>query len=183
MGTVQSGQLILLILNSIIMLLLATLLLGAAWLRQIALSRELTLIAQQYCTGLNKPQLRQLRQRRQQMRYCHRSAQRGTVMFYYSWIVFLVSLLTLALRSLLPFNALVFAALGLFVLGTAGLLLGTLLFLADLHQLRQPSYRSVGQLANRWLRRKRSRRMRAIAPSRLPTHRQQKSSSSVARGL
>ncbi|MBE9076850.1 hypothetical protein IQ241_05995 [Romeria aff. gracilis LEGE 07310] len=139
MSIEQTNQLILLILNAILMVLLSALLLGGAWTRQQALAIELKRLRRRQLSrsqSLDKslPGLKQTRQQRQQLVQRYRWTHGGMVMLHCVLLLFTASLLALALRTLFPINGLIPLSLGLFALGTVGLLLGAGCVLVDLAQ-------------------------------------------------
>ena len=163
MSIEQTNQLILLLLNSVLMTLLSSLLLGGAWLRQNALLQQLhktrwqrpyegrshyrklahpsassalpeqltNPITSSHPSELQQSELKQLRDRRQQLSEQYQWSRIGMLMLNTTLLVFSVSLFALALRSLLNFDSLISAALFLFAIGAAGLLIGTGCILID----------------------------------------------------
>ncbi|MEL6553126.1 MAG: hypothetical protein AAFQ63_06670 [Cyanobacteria bacterium J06621_11] len=147
MSIEQTNQLILLILNSVLMTLLTSVLLGGAWLRQHSLFKQLNQVRSHYyrLTHINNAkktisqspdalELRKIREHRQQLIYQYHWSRAGLISLHAAVLVFGVSLFALALRSLLPFDQLISSALFLFVLGAAGLLIGTGCLLIDFAQ-------------------------------------------------
>lgn len=148
MGIEQTNQLILLILNSTLMTLLAAGFLGGAWLRQSSLSQQLKRshlryqqinhLAHQSDTDLDQAylrrELRQIRGDRYRLSSQYRWSRIGMLLLHVTVLIFMVSLLALALRSLIAFDKLISTALVLFTIGSAGLLLGTSCILIDLGQ-------------------------------------------------
>ena len=156
----QTDQLISLILNSVLMMLLSALLLSGAWLRQQFLVEQLEQISVRYRqltqmsaeqTGLGQvatgqavepaarvsqargkaAALKQVRDRRLRLRSQYRWSYAGMLVLHAALIVFGVSLLSLALRSLLVIDALVSVGLFLFVAGAIGLLSGISFSMVD----------------------------------------------------
>lgn len=83
------------------------------------------------------------------------------LMMHLVLLVFSVSLLALALRSLLSFDSLISTALVLFTIGTAGLLAGTGCILIDLMQgnsggdsLGHSIGKAMTQIKHQWKKRK-----------------------------
>lgn len=152
MSIEQTNQLILLILNSVLMALLSAALLGGAWLRQNTLMQQLhqvrsryrqlthpahvetalELSAQTTSKDIRKADLKAIREQRQRLNHQYSWSHAGMMILHVSLLTFSVSLFTLALRSLLPFDRLIPVALFLFTLGAAGLLIGTGCVLVDL---------------------------------------------------
>lgn len=143
MSIEQTNQLILLILNSILMTLLSSLLLGGTWLRQQSLLKQLNQIRSHYhrlthskdlAASPEASTLKQVREHRQRLNYQYHWSRIGLLVLHLVLLTFGVSLLALALRSLLAFDSLISVALFLFTLGAAGLLTGTGCILIDFLQ-------------------------------------------------
>ncbi|MEM9908621.1 MAG: DUF3301 domain-containing protein, partial [Cyanobacteria bacterium P01_D01_bin.44] len=157
MSIEQTNQLILLILNSVLMVLLSTLLVGGAWLRQASLAQELDAL-KRACrdrnytflnTSVKETQVKSLRRQRHQAQRQYRLAYSGLLLLYGSLVMFLINLLALALRTLVLADWLVPIALGLFIGGIAGLLAGAGLVLGDVYQsnlLRESPLKSLGKV-------------------------------------
>jgi len=183
MSIEQTNQLILLILNSTLMTLLSSILLGGAWLRQNALSHQLGRVRSHYrkltrttptvpttkqaehsATGthtaeLHTAELKQTRDRRQQLSEQYHWSRISMLMLHTTLLIFSVSLLALALRSILAFDSLISTALFLFTLGAAGLLTGTGCILVDFAKgntsedsLGQTFASILNQLSRQWKR-------------------------------
>ncbi|MEM9164291.1 MAG: hypothetical protein AAGC54_14635 [Cyanobacteria bacterium P01_F01_bin.4] len=157
MSIEQTNQLILLILNSVLMVLLSTLLVGGAWLRQASLAQELDAL-KRACRDRKYPSLtspsvqatqtKSLRRQRHQAQRQYRLAYSGLLLLYGALVMFLINLLALALRTLVLADWLVPIALGLFIGGIAGLLAGAGLVLGDVYQsnlLRESPLKSLGK--------------------------------------
>jgi hypothetical protein len=158
MSIEQTNQLILLILNSALMMILSAALLGGAWLRQNMLFEQLHQIRRRYqlmtqnqetkiradatvAPGKTSPNqaslqssLKKIRSDRQRLSQQYRWSHIGMLTLHMGLLLFSVSLLALALRSLLSFDGLISTALLLFTLGAAGLLAGTGCMLVGLWQ-------------------------------------------------
>lgn len=151
MSIEQTNQLILLILNSVLMTLLSAALLGGAWLRQNTLSAQLQQVCRRYYQLTRQPHatevyphdpntddlkadLKRMRDQRQRLSNQYTWSHVGMLTLHVVVLIFGVSLFALALRSLLRFDSLIFTALFLFTLGSAGLLAGTSCILVDLLQ-------------------------------------------------
>ena len=174
----QTNQLILLILNSVLMMLLSAALLGGAWLRQNMLSQQLHQLRVRYqavAHGVESPSepsaalkktnakasLKKMRSDRQRLNAQYLWSHIGMLMMHLVLLVFSVSLLALALRSLLSFDSLISTALVLFTIGTAGLLAGTGCILIDLMQgnsggdsLGHSIGKAMTQIKHQWKKRK-----------------------------
>lgn len=160
MSIEQTDQLILLIMNSALMTLLSSGLLGGIWLRQHSLLQQLSEVRSHYhqltrqdATAhpdhpINQPAgthaLKQLRAKRARLQQQYQWSRVGTTMMHGAVLVFSISLFVLALRSLLNFNHLIPAALCLFTLGAAGVLAGISCVLVDFASDRSSGY-SLGQ--------------------------------------
>ena len=155
MSIEQTSQLILLILNSALMALLSSILLGGAWLRQNSLLQQLGKTRSHYrkltrssvttstATALKQPteqvivtsthpaELKKVRDYRQQLSWQYQWSHVGMLVLHLTLLTFSLSLFALALRSLLAFDPLISAALFLFTVGAAGLLTGTGCILVD----------------------------------------------------
>ena len=179
MSIEQTNQLILLILNSVLMMLLSAALLGGAWLRQSMLSQQLDQLRVRYQTithGFDvaaepleeklkktnaKASLKKIRSDRQRLSSQYHWSHIGMLMLHVVLLVFSVSLLALALRSLLSFDSLISTALILFTVGTVGLLAGTGCILIDLMQgnsggdsLGHSIGKAMTQIKHQWTKRK-----------------------------
>ncbi len=183
MSIEQTNQLILLILNSALMMLLSAALLGGAWLRQNMLSQQLRQIRRRYramtqdmeplnsaesAIAENAPKkpnlqanLKKIRSDRQRLSHQYRWSHIGMLTLHMVLLVFSVSLLALALRSLLSFDSLISTALILFTLGAAGLLVGAGCILIDLWQGNGSGDsvgcligKAVAQIGQRWNKKK-----------------------------
>ncbi|MEO1390810.1 MAG: hypothetical protein AAFV85_26050 [Cyanobacteria bacterium J06634_6] len=190
----QTDQLILLIMNSALMTLLSSALLGGTWLRQNSLLRQLTEVRSHY-HHLTRQQdtvphtaphpkpastqdLKQLRARRTRLNQQYQWSRVGTALMHMAVLIFSVSLFTLTLRSLLAFDRLIPIALFLFALGAAGVLTGIACLLVDFASDRTSGY-SLGQtfasllsqIAQQWKRRPLSQLATTAVtePSSLPT--------------
>ncbi len=181
MSIEQTNQLILLILNSVLMMMLSAALLGGAWLRQNMLLQQLQrlrlrsrAIATEFETHKFEPSashlasshlaashlagsLKKMRSDRQRLSNQYLWSQVGMLTLHGVLLVFSVSLLALALRSLLSFDSLISTALTLFTVGSAGLLMGTSCILMDLIQgnsggdsLGQSIGKTMSQLGHWW---------------------------------
>ncbi|MEM8808248.1 MAG: DUF3301 domain-containing protein [Cyanobacteria bacterium P01_G01_bin.38] len=164
MSIEQTNQLILLILNSVLMVLLSTLLVGGAWLRQASLAQELDVL-KRACrdrnytllnTSVKETQVKSLRRQRHQAQRQYRLAYSGLLLLYGALVMFLINLLALALRTLVLADWLVPIALGLFIGGIVGLLAGAGLVLGDVYQsnlLQESPLKSLGKVLSqlpRW---------------------------------
>ncbi len=158
MSIEQTNQLILLTLNSVLMTLLSSFLLGGTWLRQNTLLKQIRQtrshyhrIARQEDAALlsaslprielatprkmsSARQLKQVREQRQRLSYQYQWSRVGLLILHAAVLTFIASLFALALRSLLAFDSLIHTALLLFTIGTAGLLTGTGCVLVDFAQ-------------------------------------------------
>jgi len=178
MSIEQTNQLILLILNSVLMALLSSILLGGTWLRQNALLKQLNQVRSHYRhlthateTNLSNQlleasELKQVREHRQRLSYQYQWSRVGLLMLHIAVLVFCVSLLALALRSLLAFDALISTALFLFTLGAIGLLTGTGCILVDFAQgnsngdsLGRAFGQIMQQIARQWSHHRASRKL------------------------
>lgn len=143
MSIEQTQQLILLILNTVLVALLTAVLLGVAWLRQHWLlcrlkqmrshHRQLT-HAKRKITQVEAAELRKTRKYRQQIAFQYHWIRMGLASLHVAVLFFGISLLALSLRSLAAFDSLIVAALFLFNLGVASLLIGVSCLLVDLAQ-------------------------------------------------
>lgn len=180
MSIEQTSQLISLILNSVLMTLLSAGLLGGAGLRQNGLCLQLQQVQKQYKRLTHqqnaseaseamraqernqlKANLKKVRDRRQQLIGQYRWSYVGMLLLHGVLLMFSVSLLALALRSLFLFDALISAALILFTLGVAGLVAGIGCILIDIAQgtsngdtLSYSLAKVLSQLSHRWQRRR-----------------------------
>ncbi|MEO1400518.1 MAG: hypothetical protein AAFV72_04605 [Cyanobacteria bacterium J06635_1] len=153
MSIEQTNQLILLILNSVLMVLLSTLLVGGVWLRQASLAQELDAL-KRACRDRKYPsvqdtQIKSLRRQRHQAQRQYRLAYSGLLLLYGALVMFLINLLALALRTLVLADWLVPIALGFFIGGIAGLLAGAGLVLGDVYQsnlLQESPLKSLGKV-------------------------------------
>ncbi len=159
MSIEQTNQLILLILNSVLMTLLSSFLLGGVWLRQNSLLNQLNQTRSHYhrlthqkaspkdthkapkkkplapkSAGELANELKQLREHRQRLSSQYQWSRMGLLTLHLAVLVLSVSLFALTLRSLLAFDSLISTALFLFTLGAAGLLTGTSCILIDFAQ-------------------------------------------------
>ncbi|MEO1592151.1 MAG: hypothetical protein AAFU71_12775 [Cyanobacteria bacterium J06632_22] len=140
MNVEQTTQLIALIFNSALMVLLSGLLWMAAWYRQQSLLNQLQQVQQsQQILWVNakpnrEPQLQRLQQQQRRLHRQFRLAYSSMMISHYALAMLLLSVLMLGLRTLLFVDGLISLALLMFVLGAAGLLLGVLLLLVDVHQ-------------------------------------------------
>ncbi len=178
MSIEQTDQLILLILNSVLMTLLSSILLGGAWLRQNALLQQLHRTRSHYrkltrklscpevattalqlsaTIGSHPAELKQVRDRKAQLVCQYQWSRAGMLVLHTTLLAFSISLFALALRSLLAFDPLISVALFLFTVGAAGLLTGTGCVLIDFAKgnsstdsLGQTLGRFIQQLAHSW---------------------------------
>ncbi|MEM9946371.1 MAG: hypothetical protein AAF810_09950 [Cyanobacteria bacterium P01_D01_bin.36] len=171
MSIEQTSQLILLILNSVLMTLLSSILLGGAWLRQNALMQQLSKTRSHYrqltravsgsatdpsahtpsqTPSQTPADLKQVRARRAQLSCQYQWSRIGMLILHTTLLTFSVSLFALALRSLLAFDSLISTALFLFTVGAAGLLVGTGCILIDFAK-GNSSHDSLGQTFGRLL--------------------------------
>ena len=149
MSIEQTDQLILLIMNSTLMTLLASGLLGGIWLRQQALLRQLAQVRSHYhqLTHQDTPltqELKQLRAKRTRLNQQYQWSRVGTTLMHLAVLIFSLSLFLLALRSLVAANTLIAGSMTLFTLGAAGLLAGITCLLMDFASDRSNGY-SLGQ--------------------------------------
>ena len=182
MSIEQTSQLISLILNSVLMTLLSAVLLGGAWLRQNGLRLQLQQVQKQYRRLAHqggssdkikpaseseksqrkrqlKANLKQVREQRQRLIGQYRWSYVGMLLFHSVLLIFGVSLLALALRSLFFFDGLISTALVLFTLGVLGLIAGAGCILIDIAQgssggdaLSYSLAKILSQLAQQWQR-------------------------------
>lgn len=194
MSIEQTNQLILLMLNSVLMTLLSSLLLGGAWLRQNTLLQQLQKMRGQspakggshyrqitgssafnttaepptYSTTTTHrithpsglpPELKHVRASRQQLSKQYQWSRVGMLILHTTLLTFSVSLFALSLRSLLPFDSLISAALFLFTVGAAELLIGCGCILIDFakgnardESLGQTLAKILQQLNHQWKR-------------------------------
>jgi len=138
MSIEQTNQLLLLILNSTLMAMLSAGLLGGAGLRLRSLSGQVNRVQRRYQQMMHHLEqddisvdrarltvaLKKNRGDRQRLSNQYLWSRLGMLLFHGALLVFGMSLLALALRSLLSFDKLVSIALVLFTLGAAGLLTG-----------------------------------------------------------
>lgn len=149
MSVEQTTQLIQLILNSVLMIVACAFILAGLLLRRSALEQRLQTTSLEYCQVLHlayrsqgdrllllKKQLRHLQQQ-------VRLAQKGTIAIHYAFMVFVASTFTLSLRTVVDVAWLITAALALFVVGIAILLLSVTLLLLDLHQSDRPFWQEI----------------------------------------
>ena len=198
----QTNQLISLILNSVLMMLLSALLLGVAWLRQQALLERLEKVSARYRqltqAGLERAEpeplaepaaqsdparltaagLKQVRDRRLRLRSQYRWSYVGMLVLHGALMTFGISLLSLALRSLLVIDTLISTGLFLFVAGSTGLIAGLSCILIDVAKGNQqvaPLPQMLGQglrqglkLWQKLARRPAVRNAALLMPARLP---------------
>lgn len=107
-----------------------------------------------------KASLKQIRSDRQRLSNQYLWSHIGMLMLHWVLLVFGVSLLALALRSLISFDSLISTALVLFALGSAGLLAGTGCILMDLVQgnssgdsIGHSLGRAIAQIGHWWKKR------------------------------
>lgn len=134
-------QLIQLILNSVLMVLTCTVVLGGLLLRRSVLENRVHLFSVEYLQRLNhfeqpnrlvlKKQIRCLQQR-------IKSANNGILVIYYALALFVSSTFVLAIRTVLSAEWLVTGSLALFIAGTAILLFSVAIVLVDLHHSDRP---------------------------------------------
>lgn len=176
MSIEQTNQLILLILNSVLMTLLSSLLLGGAWLRQNALLRQLNQTRAHYrkitrspaialateqalhpSANIQATELKYVRDRRAHINEQYQWSRIGTLVLHATLLIFSVSLFALALRALLAFDSLISTALFLFTVGAASLLIGIGCILVDFAKgntdddsLGQALSKTLRQLGQQW---------------------------------
>ena len=154
MSVHQTSQLIQLILNSALMITVCVGLLGGLWLRHGAISNQLRshkgqiLKLSNPSTGSGPEQLAQLRHDRCHLQRRYHLIHSSTLVIHYALLVFIASLFTLALRTLVNLSWLIPLALFLFIIGAGGVLVSVALALLEIHQGSQASVRQLGRPSN-----------------------------------
>jgi hypothetical protein len=135
----QTSQLLQLILNSAVMMVIALIWWGVIVFRLNLVSNQMQRIRRQYhrtqaADGHQKMLLR-LRHHRHELRVRYRLTRHSVLIMHYVLLGLIASLFFLSLRALINSNLLITAALVLFVLGAAGILLSVALALTEFYQL------------------------------------------------
>lgn len=151
----QTTQLLQLILNSVLMVLASGCLLGGAILRQQGLEKALRITSAERFQALqfadNRPAIhRKLRYLQQQARHNHRVI----LLLNLACLLFIVSTLSLVLRSLVDWVGLIHLSLFAFAMGTGAFLAGILWLLltfAKNPRGDRPLHRIPNQSAQSWL--------------------------------
>lgn len=146
MNVEQTTQLIQLILNSLLMTVACSIVLGRAWVRYTDLEKRLYSLRSLYVERSGPTWVEQHLQVRKQVRHwLHRSllSYASLLTAYYALLLAVASTFTLALRGLINFPWLIPASIVLFLLALGGLLLAIGLTLLDLHLSRRPLRQEV----------------------------------------
>jgi len=143
MSLEQTSQLIQLVLNSALMVAACVVILGGLLARHTATHRHLRSLSQEYSelmSGsalLRGDRLLQVKHQLRQLRQQYQDAYRSILVIHYALLTFVLSGLTVALRTIANADWLIPAALVLFIVGLVILLLGLALALADLHAAKR----------------------------------------------
>ncbi|MDJ0706067.1 MAG: DUF2721 domain-containing protein [Leptolyngbyaceae cyanobacterium MO_188.B28] len=154
MSVHQTSQLIQLILNSALMITVCVGLLGGLWLRHGAIANQLRAHKSQILklsnpsSGAVPEQLTQLRQDRCHLQRRYHLIHGSTLVIHYTLLVFIASLFTLALRTLVNLSWLIPIALFLFIVGAGGVLVSVALALLEIHQGGQLSFKQSERTPN-----------------------------------
>ena len=139
MSIAQTSQLLQLVLNSAVMMVIALLWWGVVSFRLNMASNHLQRLRRQYRQARlieGGQYLRsQLRQHRHDLSVRYRLTRHSTLIMHNVLLALMASLFLLSLRALVNSNFLITAALFLFVLGAAGILLSVALALMEFYQL------------------------------------------------
>lgn len=146
----DTTQLIQLILNSVLMVLACTVVLGGLLLRRSVLENRVQLISIEYFQRLNQfEQPNRLLMLKKQVRYLQqrvKSANNGILVLSYALMLFVASTLTLAIRTVFSADWLVVLAMALFIAGSAIVLFSVAIVLLDLHRSERPFWHEVRDL-------------------------------------
>ncbi len=139
MSIAQTSQLLQLVLNSAVMMVIALLWWGVVVFRLNTVSNHMQRLRRQYRRtrdeeGQQRIRLR-LRQHRHDLTVRYRLNRHSALIMHYVLLSLMASLFLLSLRALVNSNLLITAALFLFVLGAAGILLSVALALMEFYQL------------------------------------------------
>jgi hypothetical protein len=142
MSLEQTSQLIQLVLNSALMVTACVIVLGGLQVRHMATHRQLRSLSQEYAELMGDAVLRgdrllQVKHQLRQLRQHYQDAYRSILVIHYALLSFVLSGLTVALRTIANADWLIGLALVLFIAGLAILLLGLGLTLADLHTAKR----------------------------------------------
>lgn len=139
MSIAQTSQLLQLVLNSAVMMVIALMWWGVAVFRLNLVSNDMQRLRRQYrrtrAEDGHTHLLLRLRQHRHDLMVRHRLSRHSVLIMHYVLLSLMGSLFLLALRALVNTNLLITAALFLFVLGAAGILLSVALALMEFYQL------------------------------------------------
>jgi hypothetical protein len=143
MSLEQTNQLIQLVLNSALMVAACVVILGGLLVRHTATHRQLRSLNQEYSelmggsVLLKGDRLLQVKHQLRQLRQQYQDAYRSILVIHYALLTFVLSGLTVALRTIANADWLITAALVLFIVGLIILLVGLGLALGDLHAAKR----------------------------------------------
>ncbi|MBD1871807.1 DUF2721 domain-containing protein [Cyanobacteria bacterium FACHB-471] len=149
MSLEQTNQLIQLVLNSALMVSACVVILGGLLVRHTATHRQLRSLTQEYAelmggsVLLRGDRLLQVKHQLRQLRQQYQDAYRSILVIHYALFMFVLSGLTVALRTIANADWLITAALVLFIVGLVMLLLGLALALADLHAAKRSLWNEI----------------------------------------
>jgi protein-S-isoprenylcysteine O-methyltransferase Ste14 len=154
MSLEQTNQLIQLVLNSVLMVAACVVILGGLLVRHTATQRQLRSLTQEYSelmggsVLLRGDRLLQVKHQLRQLRQQYQDAYRSILVIHYALLTFVLSGLTVALRTIANADWLITAALVLFIVGLVILLLGLALALADLHAAKRSLWHEIQWVLN-----------------------------------
>lgn len=143
MSLEQTNQLIQLVLNSVLMVAACVVILAGLLVRHTATHRQLRSLTQEYSklmSGsalLRGDRLLQVKHQLRQLRQQYQGAYRSILVIHGALLTFVLSGLTVALRTIASADWLIAAALVLFIVGLVILLLGLTLAVVDLHTAKR----------------------------------------------
>ncbi len=161
----ETTQLIQLVLNSVLMVLACSFVLGGLLLRRSVLENRLQITSVEYLQILNrfeqpperliilKKQLRYLQQR-------VKFSRNGILVLYFALMLFITSTFALSMRTVLASEWLVSSAMVLFTIGIAVLLFSVAIVLLDFYQSERPFWQEMRELLDQPIPKRRAIKLR-----------------------
>lgn len=165
MSVEETTQLIQLVLNSVLMVLACSLVLGGLLLRRSVLENRLQITSVEYLQILNRFEQPpdQLLILKKQLRYLQQRvkfSRNGILVLYFALMLFITSTFALSMRTVISSEWLVSSAMMLFTIGVFVLLFSVAIVLLDFYQSDRPFWQEMRELLDQPLRKRRAIKLR-----------------------